>query len=312
MAPIWLGDIVMALPAIADVRRALPDAAIVVAARPALAPLFELVPEVNGIADASREGVQAALLLPNSFHSAWTVYRAGVPERWGYRTDFRGRLLTRAVQLPGRVHQVDYYRRLVRELGFPNAAGEPRLTVSSERRRTAADVLARAGWDGRTTLAAIAPGAAYGGAKRWAPQSFAGLARDLARDGVQTVVVGGAADRETADLVIEAIGHGVAPAPIDLVGRTDLPALAGVLTHCRALITNDSGAMHVGAAVGVPVTAVFGPTDETATAPLGGSHRVVKHDVWCRPCMLRECPIDHRCMRGVGVDAVAAAARRTL
>jgi heptosyltransferase-2 len=88
--------------------------------------------------------------------------------------------------------------------------------------------------------------------------------------------------------------------------------LAGVLSHTRALVTNDSGAMHLGAAVGVSVTAVFGPTDEGATRPLGNAHRVLLHPVWCRPCMLRECPIDHRCMRGIGVAAVVDAARRTL
>jgi heptosyltransferase-2 len=98
----------------------------------------------------------------------------------------------------------------------------------------------------------------------------------------------------------------------DLVGRTTLPALAGVLTRCRALVTNDSGAMHLAAAAGVAVTAVFGPTNERATRPAGDAHVVLTHPVWCRPCMLRECPIDHRCMRGVGVAAVLDAARRTL
>ena len=97
-----------------------------------------------------------------------------------------------------------------------------------------------------------------------------------------------------------------------LVGRTDVPELAGVLANCRALVTNDSGAMHLAAAIGVAVTAVFGPTDDIATRPLGGAHRVLTHPVWCRPCLLRECPLDHHCMRGVAPAAVAAEARRTL
>jgi heptosyltransferase-2 len=101
--------------------------------------------------------------------------------------------------------------------------------------------------------------------------------------------------------------------PINLIGRTDLPTLAGVLVNCRALVSNDSGAMHFGAALGVSVTAVFGPTDERATRPLGTVEPVVlTHKVWCRPCMLPECPIDHRCMRRVKVEAVLGAARRTL
>ena len=97
----------------------------------------------------------------------------------------------------------------------------------------------------------------------------------------------------------------------NIVGRTDLSTLAGVFTLCRTLVTNDSGAMHLAAAAGVSVTALFGPTDDTATRPLGDAHAVLTHPVWCRPCMLRECPLDHRCMRGLGVDAVLASARRT-
>ena len=311
VAPNWLGDAVMALPAIADVRRAMPAATIKISARPAIAPLFALVGEVDGVASID-EGFDGALLLPNSFHAAWKTYRAHIPERWGYRTDWRGTLLTRAVAPPRRVHQVEYYQHLVRGLGVATTAGEPRIDVPAAARETAANLLARSGWDRRHRLAALAPGAAYGGAKRWPAESFADLASGLASDGVQSVLVGSAADRETAAAVAERFRSAVGPPPIDLTGRTDLAALAGVLTHCRALITNDSGAMHVAAAAGVPVTAVFGPTDENATRPLGESHRVLTHPVWCRPCMLRECPIDHRCMRGVSVASVAEAARRTL
>ena len=322
VAPNWLGDAVLALPAIADVRRALPDAAITIAARPAIAPLFALADHRPPCVSTGTEVADAALLLPNSFHSAWTAYRARIPERWGFRTDWRGGLLTRAIPPPSRVHQVDYYQHLTRALGFVSGPREPKLTITADRRDAGAALLARAGWDGRSRLAALAPGAAYGGAKRWPTASFGELAAALAADGVRSVVVGSAADRDTAADVVEAFrrctsteerrtARAVEP-PIDLTGATDLAALAAVLSHCRALITNDSGAMHVGAALGVPVTAVFGPTDETATHPVGDAHRVVTHDVWCRPCMLRECPIDHRCMRRIDTAAVVDAARRTL
>jgi heptosyltransferase-2 len=93
---------------------------------------------------------------------------------------------------------------------------------------------------------------------------------------------------------------------------TDLPTLAGILAACRALVTNDSGAMHLAAAIGVRVTAMFGPTDERLTRPVGDGHAVLSHPVWCRPCMMRECPIDHRCMRGIGVARVAGAVRQML
>jgi len=332
LAPNWLGDAVMALPAIADVRRASPDASITIAARSAIAPLFGLVPGIDDTIVLPRrvtlrevqrwravgdelagQRFDTALLLPNSIHAALAAFRAGIPERWGYRAAGRGRLLTRGVRRPSGVHQVDYYRMLVHALGFPNGPIEPSVSVPAAAREAAARTLTQAGWDDRTPLVALAPGAAYGGAKRWPPSSFAELAGALAADDVRGVMVGSAADSATGEEVLAALAGRLGTAPlINLIGRTDLAMLAGVLSHCRALVTNDSGAMHLGAAVGVSVTAVFGPTNEIATGPLGEAHRVLLHPVWCRPCMLRECPIDHRCMRGIGVDTVLAAARRTL
>jgi heptosyltransferase-2 len=163
---------------------------------------------------------------------------------------------------------------------------------------------------------AIAPGAAYGGAKRWPPIRFAELLSDLRGDGVQCVLVGAAADAPTASEVLRDARPGAdALAPIDLVGRTDLAVLAGVLALCRTLVTNDSGAMHLAAAIGVDVTALFGPTDDRATSPRpldGRRALVLTHPVWCRPCMLRECPLDHRCMRSIDPRVVVTAARARL
>jgi lipopolysaccharide heptosyltransferase II len=349
LAPNWLGDAVMAQPAIADVRRAAPDATITVAARPAVAPLFGLVPEVDDTivlsgrasigdlgswralgAELAGERFDTALLLPNSMHAALMASRAGIPERWGYRAGFRGGLLTRAVQRTAGLHQVEYYQQLVHALGFPNGPIEPRVVVGPAPRLAGVRLLSEAGWDGRAPLVAFAPGAAYGGAKRWPPASFADLAGAFASDGIACVMIGSAADASTAEDIGRAFrarlgssdaqvraGEPQRAVPRDarlhnLVGRTDLPALAGVLTHCRALVTNDSGAMHLAAAAGVSVTAVFGPTDEWVTRPMGDAHVVITHQVWCRPCMLRECPIDHRCMRGIRVASVLEAARRTL
>jgi heptosyltransferase-2 len=325
VAPNWLGDAVMALPAIADVHRASPATAITVAARPAIAPLFGLVSYVQDVVPLEKGdgSFDTALVLPNSFRSALIVSRAGIPERWGYRTQWRGPLLTRAIdRAPADVHQVEYYQQLVHALGFPNGPVDPMLDVPAAIRAAGADALARAGWDRRSPLVALAPGAAYGGAKRWPPEYFAELARELAGDGVVSVMVGSAADEATGQ-EIESSG-GTAGRMLNLIGATDLPTLAGVLVHCRALVSNDSGAMHLGAALGVRVTAIFGPTDERVTGPRGEvrlkpdathfgvrDHAVLTYPVWCRPCLLRECPLDHRCMRGVGVDAVLAEARRT-
>ncbi|MGE5243211.1 MAG: lipopolysaccharide heptosyltransferase II [Betaproteobacteria bacterium] len=310
VAPNWLGDAVMALPAVADVRRAWPDAAIAVSARRSIAPLFSMVDGVE-LAGASRPDV--ALLLPNSFRSALTAALARIPERWGYRADWRGLLLTRAIDRPARVHQVEYYQHLVRALDVPTGDSTPRLAVAPAACEAAARLLAVAGREAGRPLVGLAPGAAYGPAKRWPPAYFAEVARSLAADGVQPVVVGSAADAAAAGEVLSALG--TAARPIDLVGRTDLPTLAGVLAQCRVVVSNDSGAMHLAAAVGAPVVAIFGPTDERMTAPGSPSalgrrpSAILQHPVWCRPCLLRECPLDHECMRGVAPSLVLSTVR---
>jgi heptosyltransferase-2 len=336
LAPNWLGDAVMALPAIGDVRRAAPVASITVAARASIAPLFAMAPDVDEtltLGDDEAETLAAqrfdtALLLPNSTRAAIVARRAGIAERWGYRTGWRGSLLTRAIPAPRGVHQIEYYRHLARALGFPSGPAEPRITVSREAQQAGLNLLVEAGWNGQRPLVALAPGAAYGGAKRWPPGYFAELADGLAADGVQCVIVGTRADAETAAAVLRpgspkrGTREGGA-ALLDVVGRTDLPALAGVFANCRALVTNDSGAMHLAAAVGISVTAMFGPTNEQATSPHLADLRprpappsppltILTHAVWCRPCMLRECPLDHRCMRGIEVATVLEAARSSL
>ena len=320
VAPNWLGDAVMALPAIADVRSARPGAPLAVAARASIAPLFSLVPGID-IVTIPRRGpaplaaYDAAILLPNSFHSAMSVTRAGVRERWGYRTDWRGMLLTRAIdRAPDGVHQIDYYQRLVAALGFANGPSAPHLEIPREVRDAGSALLTRAGWNRRTPLVAIAPGAAYGSAKRWPPPAFADLAAGLAEDGVATVMVGAPADRATAAEVARGL-RGRATL-IDVVGQTDIPTLAGVLANCRALMANDSGALHLGAALGVHVTAAFGPTDERLSAPRAASPgfrvAIVTHRTWCRPCGLRECPLDHGCMAGIPAADVLTATRTLL
>jgi heptosyltransferase-2 len=163
----------------------------------------------------------------------------------------------------------------------------------------------------------IAPGAAYGGAKRWPPERFAAVAAELAAShGLQPVLVGSVADRPATCAIgteLDRIsGSGQRPAAIDLAGRTDIPQLAGVLALCAAFVSNDSGAMHLASAVGTAVVALFGPTDERVTAPLAGRARVLTASAWCRPCLLRECPLDHRCMLGIDAGTAARAAGEML
>jgi heptosyltransferase-2 len=320
-APNWLGDAVMALPAMAAVRHGLPEAAIAVAAPPAIAPLFHertavapdevlVVQREDEVRTLRAKRFDAALLLPNSFRTALTHRRAGIPQRWGYAGNLRGPLLTAAVRRPRGVrHQSAYYLELVRALGFDGADDVPRITVTGGTRDRAGALLAEHGVGAQVPVVGIAPGAAYGHAKRWPPRRVAELAGRLGARGAATVLVGAGTDRE-AGREIESSAPPDARL-INLIGRTDLRLLAGLLAACHAFVSNDSGAMHLAAAVGVPVTAIFGPTDDRVTAPLG-DHDVLIHQVFCRPCMLRDCPIDHRCMKGITVDAVHAAVVRRL
>jgi heptosyltransferase-2 len=331
-APNWLGDAVMALPAMAAVRAANPGVHVAVAAVPAIAPLFAeptsaaqdsvvvLQDPQAEIAALRAGGFGAAILLPNSFRSAWSAYRAAIPNRWGYRASGRRLLLTRALRRPrGRVHQSAYYLSLVEALGFAGTGTPPRVAVSPSTSSRAMALLAAHGVDAGDVCVGFAPGAAYGHAKRWPPRMVAEAIGCLVRERRVTCVMFGAADdRESGREIESSLPSGVAV--VNLIGRTDLRVLVGAISRCAAFVSNDSGAMHLAAALGVPVAAVFGPTDERVTAPIGGvgasgavvTPDVLTHRVFCRPCMLRDCPIDHRCMKGVTVHAVVAAVSRRL
>lgn len=336
MAPNWLGDAVMALPAVADARRSFSGSRLVVAARGAVAGLFRLVPDIDEVvtlewagqwrrrrpfqADAARlaeVGADVAVLLPNSFASAWLASRARIPERWGYASDVRRILLTRAVARPkGSRHQGAYYQHLTRALGIESGPLEPRLTVPEEAIDAARALLRDRGWDGERPMIALAPGAAYGTAKRWLPDYVARLVSDLiGRHGATCALVGSRADAVTTRHIVGALDGRALPHVVDLTGATAIDVLGGVFALARACVSNDSGAMHIAAAVGTPLVAVFGPTREHETAPLtraGGRAEVLTHDVWCRPCMLRDCPIDHRCMTGITPQRVFAAVERVM
>jgi heptosyltransferase-2 len=316
-APNWIGDVVLSLPALRDLRRAFPASRLELLARPWVAGLYAAVPEIDGVVESRGTLADAAalrgrydlgLLLPNSLASAFTLWRAGIPERWGYATDARGALLTRSCRvrasLGGR-SQVYYYRAMLEGLGLA-VSGPPDASLAcpeawAERGRA---LLGSPGpWIG------INPGAAYGTAKRWPPERFAAAAALVARrSGAQVAIVGSAAERPLAQSIAAQLGG----AARVLCGETTLADLVGVLRELRLLLTNDSGPMHLAAALGTPLVAVFGSTDWTETAPVSERARVVREETECAPCKLRECPIDHRCMTRVVVDRVAATALELL
>jgi heptosyltransferase II len=322
-APNWLGDAVMALPAMGSIRRHF-RGSLIVAARSSIAPLFEeetdARPDQVLVLDETREIDQlratradTIVLLPNSFGSAWVARRANIAERWGYAGSARSILLTRAVARPrGKVHQVEYYRHLVHGFGVESIDAPPRLAVTARTARTTDGLLRDAKVTGEERLVGFAPGAAYGHAKRWPPDRVARLIVHLASTyGVVPVLVGAGDDRFTGREIESTLPTGTRL--VNLIGKTTLRTLAGVIARCAAFVSNDSGAMHVAAALGVPLTAIFGPTDERVTAPRSqGPADVILRQVFCRPCMLRECPIDHRCMKRIEVEEVAQAVGKHL
>ena len=314
-APNWLGDVVLSLAALRDLRRNVPQARIEVLARPAVAALYGAVAEVDAVRES--HGVRAdaraiagafdlGVLLTNSFGSALTLRLAGVPERWGYATDGRGLLLTRRARVLPAVRgrsQVYYYRAMLAGLGLRvTAVPETALRARAEWLESADRLLGPGAWVG------INPGAAFGPAKRWPLSRFAAVGDRLARTtGAQVAILGGASERPSAEAVAAAMRH---PARV-LAGQTSLADLVGVLARVRVLVTNDSGPMHVASALGTPVAAVFGPTDPSETAPVGRA-RLLSEPVHCAPCGLRACPIDHRCMTRVAAERVAEAAEELL
>jgi heptosyltransferase-2 len=317
--PNWLGDAVMALPAMAAVRRAYAHAHLTVVAPPAVAGLFrEVTPAAPdrvlelprgskpAIATLAGGRFDAGLLFPNSFGSAWQFYRAGVRDRWGYPTAGRGMLLTRRSPRPPRKPirpHVDYYRALVRGLGIACADDEwPRMEASPRSAAEAEALLARHGCPSGAPLAVLLPGAANSRAKQWPPDRMAELAARLVRERGVVCAIGGAAHDRPAARTIESWLRARAPQAadrvLDLTGQTALGTFAGVLARATVCVTNDAGGMHVASALGRPVVAIFGPTDERSTSP-AGEHDLIVAPAFCRPCMLRECPIDHRCMKRV-------------
>ena len=314
LAPNWLGDAIMATPAIRDVRRHFAGQHLSVAARSSVAAVFRAVPDVDRIITLEKDNEPAALrgdigiLFPNSFRSAWMLKKAGVKERWGYSTDFRRPLLTRVVRKPrGRVSYPEYYSYLVRQLGVATGPLTAQLKVPDATRAAALEFLQQRGWQPGQPLVGIAPGAAFGHAKRWLPSRFAELASMLTEAGVACVIVGRSEDRDAARNITG----------IDLIGQTDLMMLMGVLSQCSVVVANDSGALHLAAGLGVPVVGIWGPTHERYSTPIapfddGRTVATISESVFCRPCFLADCPIDHRCMKRISTERVHAAVRRFL
>lgn len=318
-APNWLGDTVMAVPTLRALHQALPDAELwclgpwaptILEAEPGVARRLDYPREWAArralAGELRRAGVDLALLLPNSFESALHAWLAGARWRVGYAGDGRRALLTHAVPAPGgRAHQVAVYLDLLRVLGVAATPAPPTLHVGPARRDEARRLLGAIGLGGRKVAVGIQLGAAFGPSKLWPLDRVAALAVALEREGTPVVFLGS----PTAAPLLEGVAREL-PGPVrSLIGRDHPALLPALLAELGLLVSPDSGPAHVAAAVGVPVVALFGPTDPRLAAPMGEGHVALWRRPPCAPCFLPRCPIDHRCLRDLGVDEVLAAVR---
>jgi len=326
-APNWVGDAVMAIPALETIRRTKADAEICILAQPAVANLFSGQPFANRIleydsrgkhegwlgrekliAEMRKEKFDAAFLLQNAFEAAWLAWRAEIPERIGYARDARAPLLTKAIPVPreGEIpkHESHYYLELLRRAQWcdaPPAIAPIRLRIGDSARAAAESTLRSAGARENAWRCAIAPGASYGAAKCWPPERFALLADRLVSEcGADVIFFGTTGEKEIAAHICS----NMKSRAISLVGETSLRDLPALFASCSAFIGNDSGAMHVAAAAGLPVIGIFGSTDPEGTAPVTDKFTLLREPVSCSPCFLRRCPVDHRCMERIAVDTV--------
>ena len=335
--PNWLGDAVMCEPALGGLQRLFPEAQITLLVKPAVADLFAGHPALTRVltydskgrhmglsgkwalaGELRQQGFDLAILFQNAFEAAFLTFLASVPRRYGYATDGRSLLLSDPVAPPDHrtlVHQVHYYWDLLKPLGLTGDPTAPTLVVSPEEEQAMAGRFTKGGLTESDIVVGINPGSTYGAAKRWLPERFAEATERLCR----TVCDSG--DRQVGVVIFgakgeERLGREIAARltsrSLVLSGATTIRELMAAVKRCALLLTNDTGPMHIAAAFKVPVVAIFGPTDWRTTSPFGDAHAVVRQPVDCAPCLLRECPIDHRCMTRVTVDQVYEAATERL
>jgi len=310
----WLGDAVMSVSAVRAIKNGRPDAHVTIAAPMKIAPMWKLIPEVDAILplpngslipavslQRRQPAFDAAILFPNSLRVALESWLTGIPRRVGDRGHCRKWLLNQIVPEPRKAGPLEHHSlrflRIARDCGAETSNVEHRISnvhvaVSPEQLKIG-----------------LCPGAEYGPAKRWFPERFAEVAKEInAQSSAQWILFGTEKDAAIGDQIAAAISDHC----VNRIGHTTLDQLINELRECRLLLTNDTGTMHLAALLGVPVVAIFGSTEPALTGPLGNAHIILRHHVECSPCFLRECPIDFRCMKAVTTGEVVDAVRSIL
>ncbi|MFH1037886.1 MAG: lipopolysaccharide heptosyltransferase II [PVC group bacterium] len=325
-SPNWVGDTIFALPAVRRLRETFPAARLSILAAGSLAPLWELAGEFDEIIACDLKGgrrdlarkfalirmlrsrrFDLAVILPRSFESALWMFLAGIPARWGYAEEGRSFLLTRASRSPRgyrRTHRSDYYYHLIDHAAGDEPAPPGRLKISPPLLARARELVRREGGGGAERhLAGFHPRASYGPAKCWPLKKFIRLADRLVHERGMAVLLFGSGKEKK---MLQAIADGVGGGAINLAGRTDLKELAALITLCRFFVANDSGPLHLAAALGVPVIGLYGSTDPAATGPRGDKARIIYKAAACSPCLKRTCPVDFACMGKITPQEVLA------
>ena len=321
----WVGDSVMTIPALRALRRLLPDARITLAIRPSAKGIFSEVDFIDDLLVYDRRNVfsvvgqirewrrrqfDLAVLFQNAFEAALIPFLAGVPIRLGYATESRQAMLTHPLPLPdwrSSKHEVFYYLYLITALEqmlsgtstVCEADPDISLAISESRRSEAAELLRSYGVN-EGSIVAICPGSINSRAKRWPAESYAALADRLIEQQRQVLLIGSRDEIDVTNEVTRRMQH----QPVVLTGKTTLDQITAVLGMVDLVVTNDTGPAHIAAALGCPTIVIFGPTNPSTTRPFSFKAEIVRHPPDCAPCMLRDCPIDHRCMTAITVDEV--------
>ena len=322
----WVGDSLMTVPALRALRRVLPDAEITLVIRPSAQGIFSEADFVDDVLLYDRKGVfsvipqvrewkrrkfDLAVLFQNAFEAALIPFLAGVPLRLGYATESRQALLTHPLALPAwrsSTHEVFYYLYLVTALEqmlfgtntILETDPDASMQISDVRKAAAADLLRAHGVREDELVVALCPGSINSRAKRWPAEAYAALADRLIDTHRQVLLIG---SKEEAGVSEEVTGR-MRNRPIVLTGKTTLDQITAVLAGVDLIVTNDTGPAHIGAALGRPTIVIFGPTNPLTTRPFSPAAEILRHPPDCAPCMLRDCPIDHRCMTAITVDEV--------
>jgi heptosyltransferase-2 len=317
-SPNWLGDVILSFPVARALKQIYPQAEITVVAKNNISNIWGTRPEISKVIitprhhslsalshwgnELKKDNYDLGILLTNSLSTALEMKYAGVKQLVGYAYGIRQPLLTHPVPPPHKIpRMVDYYLRLLEPLADGRIFNDiPDFYVPEKAWQSVQELLAKEGISMGNLLIGMNPGAAYGGAKCWPPQRFTELGKQLADKYLAKILLFGAPNDKQ---FLEGLAQQIGPNAVNLAGKTDLNQLAACLKQCNLFITNDSGPMHLAAALETPLLAFFGPTDYESTSPVGkGKIKILRHPVDCSPCLMRECPRNHECMDLISVE----------